>query len=126
MQCIFIELPKCKLYSREEKQLRLLWLRFLNEIDEQTPEISTELLDIPEIHEATELARQSTYTDAELETYERHWDSVRTARSLLQGRYDEGMAAGLAKSKAEGRVSQTSLRDFNDRKDVMQQQLDAQ
>jgi len=102
LQLIFIELPKFKPHSREEKQLRLLWLRFLKEVNEQTSEIPTELLDIPEIHEAAELTRQSAYTDAELEVYEQYWDSVRTEKSLLQGRYDEGQAEGEAKGLAKG------------------------
>src|SRR5438105_4233762 len=34
LQLIFIELPKFPVHSPDEKKLRLLWLRFLREIDE--------------------------------------------------------------------------------------------
>ena len=49
LQLVFIELPKFPIQSPEEKQLRLLWLRFLREVDEKTTTVSQELLDVPEI-----------------------------------------------------------------------------
>src|SRR3990167_8057171 len=52
LQLIFIELPKFPVQSSDEKQLRLLWLRFLREIDEKTNHVSKELIDVPEIAEA--------------------------------------------------------------------------
>jgi hypothetical protein len=36
LQLVFIELPKFPIKSKEEKKLRLLWLRFLREINERT------------------------------------------------------------------------------------------
>jgi predicted transposase/invertase (TIGR01784 family) len=101
LQLVFIELPKFKPNSREGKRLRLLWLRFFREIDENTTEVSQELLDVPEIREAVELAEQAAYTPAELSAYETYWDSIRTERSLMQGRYDEGKAEGEAKKARE-------------------------
>ena len=47
LQLIFIELPKFPIQSPEEKKLRLLWLRFLREIDEKTITVSKDLLAIP-------------------------------------------------------------------------------
>lgn len=55
LQLVFIELPKFPIHSPDEKKLRLLWLRFLREIDEKTTTVSKELLDVPEIAEAIEL-----------------------------------------------------------------------
>jgi predicted transposase/invertase (TIGR01784 family) len=52
LQLIFIELPKFPVQSSEEKQLRLLWLRFLREINEHTVNVSEDLLAVPEISEA--------------------------------------------------------------------------
>src|SRR3990167_7398345 len=40
LQLIFIELPKFPIQSPDEKKLRLLWLRFLREIDEKTTTVS--------------------------------------------------------------------------------------
>ena len=40
LQLIFIELPKFPIQSPQEKKLRLLWLRFLREINEKTKTVS--------------------------------------------------------------------------------------
>jgi predicted transposase/invertase (TIGR01784 family) len=83
LQLIFIELPKFPIHSPDEKKLRLLWLRFLREIDEKTKTVSAELLDVPEIRKAIELAEESAYTPGELNAYESYWDSVRREKTLI-------------------------------------------
>ena len=90
LQLIFIELPKFPAHSPDEKKLRLLWLRFLREIDEKTSTVSQELLEIPEIAQAIELAEESAYTPGELEVYETYWDSVRREKTLMVDKYAEG------------------------------------
>ncbi len=101
LQLIFIELPKFPIHSPDEKQLRLLWLRFLREIDENTKSVSQELLDIPEIAQAIELAEESAYTKGELEVYEGYWDSVRREKTISIDKYTEGKAEGKAEGKTE-------------------------
>lgn len=101
LQLIFIELPKFPVRSSGEKQLRLLWLRFLREINEKTREVSQELLDVPEISEAIELSEEAAYTLAELDAYESYWDAVSTEKTLLYGRYKEGLVDGEAKGAAK-------------------------
>src|SRR5580704_1789056 len=101
LQLIFIELPKFPVHSTEEKKLRLLWLRFLREINEKTVTVSQELLDVPEISEAVDLAEEVAYTQGELNAYDAYWDNVRTERTLWLGKYDEGVAKGKAEGKAE-------------------------
>ena len=44
LQLVFIELPKFPVSSKNEKQLRLLWLRFMREINESTVRILTILI----------------------------------------------------------------------------------
>ena len=102
LQLVFIELPKFPVHSPDQKKLRLLWLRFLREIDEKTVHISQDLLDVPEISEAIVLAEEAAYTASELNIYETYWDNVRTEKTLWVGRYEEGLAEGLAKGLAEG------------------------
>lgn len=102
LQLIFIELPKFPAYSTEEKRLRLLWLRFLRDINEKTEMISADLLAIPEIAEAVSLAEQSAYTPAELDSYQSYWDAVSAEKTLLSGAYKEGRAEGLAEGEAKG------------------------
>jgi len=95
LQLIFIELPKFPLHSPDEKKLRLLWLRFLREIDEKTKTVSNELLDVPEIAKAVELAEESAYTPGELDVYESYWDQVRREKTIIIDKYNEGLAAGI-------------------------------
>ncbi len=102
LQLIFIELPKFPVHSPDEKKLRLLWLRFLREIDEKTTTVSKELLDVPEIAEAIRLAEESAYTPAELEVYESYWDGVRREKTLIMDKYAEGLAEGEARGEAIG------------------------
>lgn len=104
LQLVFIELPKFPITSTEEKKLRLLWLRFLREINEKTVKVAQELLDVPEISEAIVLSEEAAYTPGELNTYESYWDSVRTEKTLFLGRYDEGKVEGRAQGIAEGRA----------------------
>ena len=104
LQLIFIELPKFPIHSPDEKKLRLLWLRFMREIDERTSTVSQELLDIPEIAQAVALAEESAYTPGELEVYEGYWDQVRREKTLMMDKYIEGKAEGRAEGKAEGKA----------------------
>ena len=94
LQLIFIELPKFPIQSPVEKKLRLLWLRFLREIDEKTITVSKDLLAIPEIAQAIELAEESAYTPGELNLYESYWDQVSREKTLIMDKYAEGKAEG--------------------------------
>ena len=97
LQLIFIELPKFPIQSPDEKKLRLLWLRFLREVDEKTTAVSKDLLAIPEIAQAVELAEESAYTPGELNLYESYWDQVSREKTLIMDKYAEGLMEGEAK-----------------------------
>ncbi|MFI4918578.1 MAG: Rpn family recombination-promoting nuclease/putative transposase [Legionellales bacterium] len=101
LQLIFIELPKFPIQSSDEKQLRLLWLRFLREIDEKTTTVSQDLLEIPEIALALELAEESAYTPGEIILYESYWDQVSREKTLIMNKYAEGKAEGKLEEKYE-------------------------
>src|SRR3990167_6774395 len=101
LQLIFIELPKFPVQSADEKKLRLLWLRFLREIDEKTTAVSSDLLAVPEIAQALALAEESAYTPGELNLYESYWDQISREKTLIMGKYAEGKAEGRAEGKAE-------------------------
>ena len=102
LQLVFIELPKFPVYSPKEKKLRLLWLRFLREIDEKTQSVSQELLDIPEIAKAIDCVAESAYSKGELEVYEKYWDSIAREKTLLTGSKAEGITEGVAQGIAIG------------------------
>ena len=104
LQLIFIELPKFPVQSADEKKLRLLWLRFLREIDEKTTTVASDLLEVPEIAQALKLAEESAYTPGELNLYESYWDQVSREKTLIMGKYAEGKAEGRAEGKAEGKA----------------------
>jgi hypothetical protein len=75
---------------------------FLREIDEKTTTVSKELLDVPEIAQAVELAEESAYTPGELEVYESYWDSVRREKTMMIDKYAEGLVAGEQKGIEKG------------------------
>lgn len=101
LQLVFIELPKFPVSSPEEKQLRLLWLRFMREINDKTTHVDERLLAVPEISEALELAEESAYNPAELQAYESYWDAVSTEQTLIAGRYQEGLLEGHVKERVD-------------------------
>lgn len=94
LEFVFVELPKFKAQNITEKKLQVLWLRFLTEIDEKMTEIPEELLSSPEIKEAMENLLVSGFTKAELEGYDKYWDSIRTEKTLQSGFFDKGKAEG--------------------------------
>ncbi len=108
LQLIFIELPKFPIRSEQEKKLRLLWLRFLREINEKTTTVSKDLLAVPEIVQALELAEEAAYTPGELNLYESYWDQVSREKTLIMDKYDQGKAdgkiEGIIEGKTEGKV----------------------
>jgi predicted transposase/invertase (TIGR01784 family) len=108
LELVFVELPKFfksldqKNYSG--KKLYVLWLRFLAELENKTEMISPELLEIPEIAQAIELTKESSYSKAELESYDKYWDIIRTQRTFVVDAENRGRAEGKAEGKAEGRA----------------------
>ena len=99
---VFVELPKFPITTPNAKQLKILWLRFMRELTNQTTVISPDLLAIPEIKQAIALAEESAYTSAELDTYDRYWDSISAEKTLIHGKVTEAMKKGLEQGLARG------------------------
>ena len=95
----FIELPKFTPHTFLEKRMSVLWLRFLTEIDSDTREVPADLLESPEISKALEEVKVSSFTDAELRTYDKFWDTIRTEKTLLKDKYEKGMEKGAKDEK---------------------------
>jgi predicted transposase/invertase (TIGR01784 family) len=108
LEFVFVELPKFKAKNMGEKKLQVLWLRYLTEIDDKTVEIDQRLLDNPDIRQAIEEMEESAFTKAELETYDKYWDIIRTEKTLLTDAKDEGLfegeKIGIEKGRAEGKA----------------------
>ena len=98
----FIELPKFTPHSIADKRMMVLWLRFLTEINSNTKEIPSDLLNDPEIGKAVEELEISGFTDAELRAYDKFWDSVSVERTLLDDRYQKGMEEGMEEGMKQG------------------------
>ena len=93
------------------RKLMVLWLRFLTEINSNTKDIPSDLLNDPEIGKAVEELEISGFSDAELRAYDKFWDSVSVERTLIDDSYqkgkekgkEEGIAEGMEKGRAEGK-----------------------
>jgi len=104
LQFVFVELPKFKAKNISDKKLQVLWLRFMTEIDESITEIPKELLESNEIMEAIENLKTSGFSKAELESYDKYWDSVRTEKTLKADFFEKGKVEGKAEGRAEERI----------------------
>jgi predicted transposase/invertase (TIGR01784 family) len=101
LEFVFIELPKfLKNPNVMSPSLRKLWLMLLS--ISETSDIPEELKADPLINEALTLIEESYYSPAEKVAYERYWDMVSSARTLLGEGQRNALAEGLAKGKAEG------------------------
>lgn len=67
----FIELPKFTPHTFLEKRIAVWWLRSLTEINSNTREVPADWLTSPEINKALEEPKVSSFTDAELRTYDK-------------------------------------------------------
>ena len=104
LRFVFVELPKFKPQTMLEKRMAVLWLRFMTEIDEDTTEVPPELLQTPETSRALEILEQSAYTDAQMEAYDKFWDSIYMQRILIDAGEERGRAEGEAIGRAEERL----------------------
>ena len=109
LSLIFVELPKFKASSAEEKKLKILWLRFMKEIGRGKNDVDPLLLEVPEIKEALALAEEAAYTPAELEAYEEYWDAVSRERTLVEETHGKGMEKGRKEGREEEKL-QTARR----------------
>ncbi len=94
LQLVFIELPKFKAKNYPEKKLKVLWLRFLSELNEKVNQAPSDWLEEPEIKLALDLAEEAAYTPAELEDYDRYWDAISIEKTLVNAAHRSGMAQG--------------------------------
>ncbi|MDR1860365.1 MAG: Rpn family recombination-promoting nuclease/putative transposase [Bacteroidales bacterium] len=101
MEFVFVELLKFKPKTVAEKNMMVLWLRFLKETHGEH-EMPPELTENPDIKKALDLCREVAFTRAELFAYEEFWDSVWSEKTLMEGKYELGMEKGMAEGRAKG------------------------
>ena len=102
LQLVFVELPKFSPKDFGEKRMKVLWMRYLTEINEKTREVPKELLESPEIQKAVSQLEESAFSDAQLRGYDKFWDMVSTERTYYSSAERRGMAKGMAKGMEEG------------------------
>ncbi|OQX75706.1 MAG: hypothetical protein B6D61_09930 [Bacteroidetes bacterium 4484_249] len=102
LEFVFVELPKFKAKNLSERKLQYLWLKFLTEIEDGTEVIPKELLEDELINEAINYLASNSYTKAQLEHYDRYWDSILTERSAYLDAEQRGLIEGEAVGKKKG------------------------
>lgn len=100
VQYAFLELPKVP--SEKPAQGADLWAWLFV----HAPELTELPPDLPEgpYREALALANQSTFTQAELDAYQKVIDEIQQLRDLVMAKWAEGKAEGLAEGEIKGEV----------------------
>jgi predicted transposase/invertase (TIGR01784 family) len=106
LEFVLIELKKFKPEKWADRQMAVLWLRFLREIADQTQEVPADLLESAEIKEALSLCEEGAFTAEELEIYDQYWDRISTEKGLNDQARSEGLAKGRAEGEAKGRAKE--------------------
>ncbi len=95
VEIILVELANFIPATMQARKLTALWLRFLKEIENRTTMIHEDLLEVPEIAQAVEALKESSYSLEELEQYEKYWDVVRTQKAFVQDALTKGIEQGI-------------------------------
>jgi predicted transposase/invertase (TIGR01784 family) len=98
LEFVMVELPKFEAETWTDRRMAVLWLRFLKEVGEDMRVVPAELKENEEISRALGMCEEGAFTEAELATYERYWDSISIQKTLIY----EGKLTGRAEGKAEG------------------------
>jgi predicted transposase/invertase (TIGR01784 family) len=117
LQLIFVELPKFKAKAFNDKKISLLWLCFLKEIqkgnDMLNEDLIKELQTVPEIAEALELTKESAYTPAQLEVYDKYWDNISIEKTFIVDAEAKGKIEGLTEGEIIGEQKNKVLTIIN-------------
>ena len=100
---VFVELSKYKPQNPTEKEMMNLWMRFLTEIDEKVRVAPKELLDNPYVNDALKLLEESAFSDEELYHYDMIYDAISTEKTLMNGKWREGLEKGREEGLQRGR-----------------------
>ena len=82
-----------------DRKLMILWLRFMKEVNENLRKLPDEMSQNEHISEAAKLCEIGAFTPEELAEYDKIWDIIRTEKTLLDGRFADGLQKGRAESE---------------------------
>ena len=95
LEFVLVELTeKFRPETMNDRRLMVLWLNFLNILNENTRELPPEMLENEYIRKAAELCERGAFTPEELEAYDKYWDIIRTEKSIREGARQEGLVEG--------------------------------
>jgi predicted transposase/invertase (TIGR01784 family) len=99
VQYAFLELPKLPERRPDTGASQWAWL-FVH-----APELTEVPADLPLVYrEALALANKATFTQEELDAYEKVRDEIQQVLAIAEARWAEGKAEGRAEGKAEGKA----------------------
>lgn len=101
LHIVFIELPKFKPCNWTEKRMKVLWLRFLTEINADTKDAPAELVEDPLVGKAVSLMEESAMSDEDRYLYEKSLDNVRVEQAIVGDATKKGFDMGFEEGRAE-------------------------
>ncbi len=102
LEFIFIELPKFKPDTIPLKKMGILWLRFLKEIKDQSEKVPKEFTEEKYINEALTYLKESSFSNDELEFYDKYWDIISTEKTIRSDSISKGLKQGMEKGMEKG------------------------
>ena len=104
LKIVFAEMDKYRKLPVKGNTKMDLWMRFFTEMTEKTRRPAPELLADPDIAKAIEQLEIINYTEAEMEQYERYWDSVSVEATWKHIGHREGLKEGIEQGILQGRA----------------------
>ena len=102
LKIVFAEMEKYQKLPVKGSTKMDLWMRFFTEMTEKTRRPAPELLADPDIAKAIEQLEIINYTEAEMEQYERYWDSVSVEATWKHIGHREGLKEGIEQGIEQG------------------------
>lgn len=102
LKIVFAEMEKYQKLPAKGNSKMDLWMRFFTEMTEKTRRPAPELLADPDVAKAIELLEIINYTEAEMEQYERYWDSVSVEATWKHIGHREGLKEGIEQGIEQG------------------------
>jgi predicted transposase/invertase (TIGR01784 family) len=114
MEFVFVEIPKFKAASTQDKRMTILWMRFMSEVGTEVEQtIDAELTSHPLIEQALKITEQASLTEAELEAYHAREDKARLDALYAIDARSEGKAEGKAELIKALRANGMSLEQIS-------------
>jgi predicted transposase/invertase (TIGR01784 family) len=101
LEFVMIELKKFKPVTVSDRKMMVLWLRFLNEVNEKMTALPAALEKEKDIRRAAELCEYAAYTEEERALYDAYWNMVSLEKSFVESAVKKGEAIGIKKGEAK-------------------------